>query len=203
MFQKDNYTIVAAADCTGHGVPGALLSMLGMSSLNEIVSRMDTPQSDVILNLLREKIKKFLDHSDNAAIKLNGMDIALAIIDNDSRELEYAGANNSLLLVRDGELTEKKANAMPIGSYIKEKPFTAERFSYQTGDVIYMYSDGYVDQFGGPANKKFMSKNFKKLIVEISDKPLEEQSRILDETHCEWKGNKGQTDDILVFGVKL
>lgn len=203
MVQKDNLIIVAAADCTGHGVPGALLSMLGMSSLNEIVSRQDIPQADVILNLLREKIKKFVDHSDNELIKLNGMDIALVIIDKDKQELEYAGANNSLLLIRDGEMTEKKADPMPIGLYVKEVPFAAERFAYRTGDIIYMYSDGYADQFGGPDDKKFFTKRLKRLIVAISDKPMAEQSRILNETHCEWKGKKDQTDDILVMGIKL
>jgi serine phosphatase RsbU (regulator of sigma subunit) len=162
--RTDNHIIVAAADCTGHGVPGAIVSMLGISTLTKIAGKMETPKADEILNELRSEIIRLLNPVGSADRRLDGMDIALVVIHTKIREMEYAGAYNPLYLVRDGQLIEKKANKMPIGLYVKkDELFTAHRIDYQTGDIIYLFSDGYSDQFGGTDSSKFKTKNFKNL----------------------------------------
>ena len=204
MNQTDEHTIVAVADCTGHGVPGAIVSMLGISALTKITGRMMIPKADEILNELREEIIRSLNPVGCANVRQDGMDIALIVISVKSREIEYAGAYNPLYLIRDGELIEKKADRMPVGLHIKQdKPFTVNRFEYISGDTVYMFSDGYADQFGGNDGSKFKSKNFKNLLVDINKYPLEEQMQILDKTHKEWKGIHSQVDDILVMGIAL
>jgi len=134
----------------------------------------------------------------------DGMDIALVIINTKNREIEYAGAYNPLYLIRNGELIEKKADRMPIGMYVKKDvPFTASRFEYMTGDTVYLFSDGYHDQFGGDSGAKFKTKNFKELLTNINQYPLEEQARLIDEIHLDWRGDIQQIDDILVVGIRL
>jgi len=197
-------TIIAVADCTGHGVPGAIVSMLGISALNKITGRMKEFKADEILNELREEIVRQLNPVGSAKIRQDGMDIALVVICGNSREMEYAGAYNSLYLVRNGELIEKKADRMPVGLHIKQnQPFTANRFKYFPGDTLYLFSDGYFDQFGGDNGAKFKTKNFKNLLKGINKYPMEVQAQILDKTHLVWKGPYAQVDDILVFGIKL
>jgi len=201
--QIGDYTVYAVADCTGHGVPGALLSMLGISFLSEIVSkaRFDTP--DEILNRLRKKIKSSLKQTDKGIESKDGMDIALCVIDHDSLQLQYAGAYNPIYIVRDGELTEIKASRNPIGAFIKEKPFQMNDFKLKKGDVLYTFSDGYSDQFGQNENQKFNKRNFKKLLVKIFDKSMSEQKEILENVLEKWKGETEQTDDIIVMGVRI
>ena len=200
----EDRTIIAVADCTGHGVPGAIVSMLGISALNKITSRMKEPKADEILNELRNEIIHQLNPVGSANIRRDGMDIALVVIPAQTHEMEYAGAYNPLFIVRDGQLIEKKADKMPIGLYVNQnKSFTAHRFDYLPGDTLYLFSDGYVDQFGGTDGSKFKMKNFKDLLIKINSYPLEEQARILDQTHLEWKGTYDQVDDILVIGIKL
>ena len=204
MDRTDDYTIVAVADCTGHGVPGAIVSMLGISALMKITGKMKIPKADEILNELRQEIIRMLNPVGSTIARQDGMDIALVVIPAEGREIEYAGAYNSLYLVRDGQLIEKKADRMPIGLYVKmDQPFTANRFEYYQGDTIYMFTDGYSDQFGGVDDTKFKSKKFKDLLLSINDLPMEEQARIIDQTHLEWKGSRSQMDDILVVGFKL
>jgi len=204
MDRTDEYTIVAVADCTGHGVPGAIVSMLGISALMKITGKMKIPKADEILNELRQEIIRMLNPVGSTIARQDGMDIALVVIPAEGREIEYAGAYNSLYLVRDGQLIEKKADRMPIGLYVKmDQPFTANRFEYYQGDTIYMFTDGYSDQFGGVDDTKFKSKKFKDLLLSINDLPMEEQARIIDQTHLEWKGSRSQMDDILVVGFKL
>jgi len=204
MDRTDDYTIVAVADCTGHGVPGAIVSMLGISALNKITGKMKIPKADEILNELRQEIIRMLNPVGSSRVRQDGMDIALVVIPTEGREIEYAGAYNSLYVVRDGQLIEKKADRMPVGIYVKmDQPFTANRFDYFPGDTIYMFSDGYADQFGGDDNSKFKSKNFKELLLSINDHSMEEQARILDQSFQKWKGIHSQMDDILVIGFKL
>lgn len=200
----NGYTIVAVADCTGHGVPGAIVSMLGISSLNKITSKMEVPKADEILNGLREEVIRMLNPVGSADSRQDGMDIALVVINSHNREIEFAGAYNPLYMVRDEQLFEKKANRMPVGLFVKNaEPFTSTRFGYVPGDLIYLFSDGYSDQFGGPDGSKYKTKNFKNLLLVNSLKPLEEQIRILDQTHLQWRGMFPQIDDILVVGIKL
>jgi len=203
LKQIGNYTVYAAADCTGHGVPGAFMSMLGISFLNEIVTKTRFDNAGEILNRLRKKIKTSLRQTGKDGESKDGMDIAICVIDNESLQLEYSGAYNPLYIIRKGELTEIKATRNPVGIYLKEKPFENHKFQLEKGDVIYTFSDGYVDQFGGKNESKFKSKNFKKLLLEIYNKPMQEQGKILDTVLLKWQGKTEQTDDIVVFGVKI
>lgn len=194
-----------AADCTGHGVPGAFMSMLGISSLNEIIShKNESINANKILNHLREKIKFSLHQTGKEGENKDGMDMALCILHKDKNLLEYAGAYNPLYLIRDGELIEYKADRMPVGIYHVEKgTFTNHEIKIQKNDIIYIFSDGYADQFGGPAQTKFKSANVKKLLLEINNKPMAEQKLILDERFNKWKGKLEQVDDIIFIGIRF
>lgn len=200
----DSKVIVVAADCTGHGVPGAIMSMLGVSFLNEIVTKEGVLSPNSILDRLREDIKRTLSQTGKQDEQKDGMDIALCVIDRDVKTIEYAGAYNPLYLVREGELLEFKANKMPIGIHVTDNvPFTCTSIEYMPGDTFFIFSDGYADQFGGEEGRKFMSKPFKRLLTEIATLPIEEQRRRLYDAHFEWKGDHDQVDDILVIGFRL
>jgi len=204
MTLKDNKTIVVAADCTGHGVPGAFMSMLGISFMNEIVNKSDTTQANEILNQLRGDVISSLGQTGQEGEAQDGMDLALCVIDTITMKVQYSGAYNPLYIIRNGELIEYKADKMPIGIH-KEKsdPFKNNDIDIQIGDALYMFSDGYVDQFGGIKQKKFMTKNFKELLMRINKKPMKEQGEILEKTLKEWMGNVEQIDDILVMGLRI
>jgi len=202
--QVDSKTIVVAADCTGHGVPGAMMSMLGISFLQEIVMNKKVVESSLILNLLREYTKKALYQTGKKQEQKDGMDISFCIIDKAQMQLDWAGAYNPLYLVRDDELIEYKADKMPIAIHINDNmPFTNHLIKLQKGDSIYLFSDGYIDQFGGVEGRKFMSKRFKDLLLSNSNKPMDEQKKIIYQTHVDWKGEREQVDDILVIGVRI
>jgi len=204
MTHKDGETVLAVADCTGHGVPGAFMSMLGIAFLNEIVNRAEVLVASHILNGLREHVKKSLRQTGKLDEAKDGMDIALCVFNGQKMQLQYAGAYNPLYIMRNGELIQLKADRMPIGIYHKEKEsFTNHIIDLQSNDVIYLFSDGYNDQFGGKEGKKFMIKQFQNLIIEIHQKPLEEQKQILNNTLENWKGSQEQVDDILVIGFKI
>jgi len=195
----------AAADCTGHGVPGAFMSMLGISSLNEIVSG-DKQKLNAakILNLLREKVKFSLHQTGKTGETKDGMDIALCILDKKTMTLEYAGAYNPLYHFRNGKLNEYKADRMPIGIYhVEKETFTNHEITIMPGDTIYLFSDGYADQFGGPAQTKFKSTNLKNLLSEIVDQPMDKQKEMLEDKFNQWKGDLDQVDDIIVIGIKF
>lgn len=200
--QINEFTVYAVADCTGHGVPGAMLSMLGISFLGEIVTKTRFDKPDEILNRLRKKIKSSLKQSNKNIESKDGMDIALCVIDHDSLQLQFAGAYNPVYILRAGELIEIKATRNPIGIYIKEQPFKNNNFRLEKGDILYTFSDGYSDQFG-QNNQKFNKNNFKKLLKAICKKPMPEQEKILSEIHKKWKGKTDQTDDIIVMGVRI
>jgi serine phosphatase RsbU (regulator of sigma subunit) len=203
---KNNKVIAVAADCTGHGVPGAFMSMLGVSFLNEIVNKLAEPEAHIILNELRNHVKTTLDQTGKADEAKDGMDIALAIIDFEKLIVQFAGAYNPLYICRPGEteIIEIKADKMPIGIYIKEKEsFTPNLVEIKKGDVLYIFSDGYVSQFGGNDGRKFMTKNFKDLLMKIFEKPMDEQRNILDKAIDDWRGNLPQVDDILVMGIRI
>jgi ligand-binding sensor domain-containing protein/serine phosphatase RsbU (regulator of sigma subunit) len=197
---------LAAADCTGHGVPGAFMSMIGHALLTEIVIEKNVMEPDKILNHLHTGIRRALrqDEGDSR----DGMDIALCVIDRKSKTVEYAGAMNPLCIVRNGQLEELKATRSPIGGSQKddeERVFLKHSLEFDPHHpiMLYVYSDGYQDQFGGKEGRKFMSRRFKDLLVHISMKPVAEQRKILDDTIEAWKGNTKQIDDILVMGVRL
>ena len=200
--------ILVAADCTGHGVPGALMSMLGMSYLDEIVQRREITQANEVLNELRKQIKHSLRQHGQMDESRDGIDLALCVFDLKNREMQYSGANNPLYLIRDvkgvPELNEIKADPMPLGYYQgKDTSFTNHSIQLEMGDTFYLFSDGFIDQKGGKDNKKFMSKNFKNLLLKIHDQPMHEQKEILDKTLSDWIGDNSQMDDVLVIGVRV
>lgn len=202
--QKGNKLIVVAADSTGHGVPGAFMSMLGIMLLNEIVNKNECKSAGDILTELREKIKSSLKQTGERYEQKDGFDMALSLIDLEEKKIQFAGAYNPLYLIRKEKLTEIKADKMPVGIYVKEtENFTTQETDLQSGDHLYMFSDGFIDQFGGERNQKFRSKPFKDLILSIKNKPLETQKAILSETFENWKGNNEQVDDVLIFGLKI
>jgi len=203
--RKGNKTVVVAADCTGHGVPGAFLSILGITLLNEIVLKREIDKASDILDELRENIKFTLSQTGIVGEHRDGMDMALCIIDYETMELQYVGAHNPLYLVRHEELIVFKADKMPVGIFIddREKNFTNHRIPLQHNDTLYIFSDGYIDQFGGEKNTKFKSKSFKQLLMKLSKLPMKRQKELLIETHDQWKGERLQIDDILVIGIQI
>jgi len=204
VHNKDGKLIIAVVDCTGHGVPGAFMSILGISLLNEIVNDMDHPQSDAILNELRAHVIRDLGQTGSTDEAREGMEMALCIVDFENSKIQYSGAFSPLYLVSNGELMEYRGDRMPIGIYHEEEvPFTSQEVLYRENDIIYLFSDGYVDQIGGLHRKTFRSKRFKDLIREIWSLPMEEQSAILREEHEIWRAGKEQIDDITVLGVRL
>jgi Stage II sporulation protein E (SpoIIE)./Y_Y_Y domain. len=203
----DDTTIFAAADCTGHGVPGAFMSLLGISMLNEIVLEKKITTPDLILNNLRERIINMLNPNginDFGNVVLDGMDISICSYRKDSDYLMFAGANNKMFLVRQdtNEILEIEADSMPVGYYEIMKPFSLKQVEFKKGDMIILSSDGYKDQFGGPNGKKFMLKRFKELLSIICEKDTNPEE-ILEQTFQNWKGNGEQVDDVMVIGFSL
>jgi serine phosphatase RsbU (regulator of sigma subunit) len=201
--RKGERIAVTAADCTGHGVPGAFMSMLGISFLNEIISK-NIPYANTILNRLRENVMKALHQTGEVSENKDGMDIALCVFDLAEMKLEYSGAFNPLYLVRDGKLIETRGDKMPIGiNAIAEKSFTNHIISLEKGDMIYLFSDGYPDQFGGKDDKKFKYSNLKKLLLKNSNKSPAIQKRELERSFISWKSDYEQVDDVLIIGIKI
>lgn len=204
IYESKNRVSFAVADCTGHGVPGAIMSMLGISLLNEISAyNEDDINPSYVLGLLREKIifsLKQSGHSDGAS---DGMDISFCSLNRKTMTLDFAGAFNPLYHFRDGVLTEYKADRMPVGYHGKQSKFTNHTVSVKKGDAIYLFSDGYYDQFGGNNDKKFSSARFRKMIQEISSLPMDEQKGVIQKRYRDWKRNEDQVDDILVVGIRL
>jgi serine phosphatase RsbU (regulator of sigma subunit) len=206
--QVKQYIILASADCTGHGVPGAFMSMLGISHLNEIVQSREITQANQILNELRQQIKNSLRQSGKREGSRDGIDIALCVIDTREKVMQYSGANSPLYIIsnNNGEalLKEIKADPMPVGVHFSgDKSFTNHEVKLEIGDTFYIFSDGYVDQIGGERNHRFTSENFKNLLLEIYDQPLYEQKEILERSLKDWMGDHSQRDDILVIGVRV
>ncbi|OQY03595.1 MAG: hypothetical protein B6I20_04730 [Bacteroidetes bacterium 4572_117] len=201
--QKNGKTVVVAADCTGHGVPGAFMSMLGISFLNKIVNEKEITKPNEILNRLRENVMHALHQTGEENESKDGMDITVCTILHENMRLQFAGANNPLYLVQNNEIKIIKGDKMPVAFYDHMQPFKLHEFDIQKNDIFYIFSDGYADQFGGPKGKKFMYKPFRNLLGEIIDKPMYIQKEILDKKIEEWKSNIEQVDDIVVMGVRL
>ena len=200
--KMDNKQIIIAADCTGHGVPGAFMSMLGVSLLNEIINNRQITDPDKILNTLRSFVIDSLNQQAEESEVKDGMDMTVTIIDYNTDTLYYAGANNPLYHIRNGELTQYKADKMPVSIHARMDPFTLHKLDLQKGDTFYTFSDGYVDQFGGPNQKKFLAKNFRKVLLEIQDMPMIDQGRRLDEIFEEYRKDVEQVDDVVVIGIR-
>jgi tetratricopeptide (TPR) repeat protein len=206
--QVNQYSVIAAADCTGHGVPGAFMSMLGMSFLTEIVQRREITQANEILDEMRRQIKHALRQHGQPDETKDGIDMALCVINQKTRAIQYAGANSPIYIIQEKngnpELKEIKADRMPLGyHYSRDRPFTNHEINLETGDAFYLFSDGFIDQKGGKENKKYMSKNFKRLLMNIHEQPMYDQKKTLEKELGDWIGEKSQIDDILVIGVRV
>lgn len=200
--QEGGRLIVGAIDCTGHGVPGAFMSMLGDSYLNHVVHVEKRTDPAEILEKLSWHIKKALNQEETR--NQDGMDMSLCSVDLQNKRLEWAGAKNPLVMVKNGEAVKIKADSRPIGgSSYGDAPFTKHVFYVEEPTSFYMFSDGYQDQFGGPKNKKFMVKRMQKLFMEIADKPMHEQKEILLAEFDQWKGDAEQIDDVVVVGFSM
>ncbi len=205
MAQKDGQALVAAVDCTGHGVPGAFMSIVGNNQLNFAVNVKGSLRPDEILNALNEGVTKSLRQTRLSSSVKDGMDISLISIDFKDLKLNYAGGYNPLFLIRDNELITVKADKFPIGGYMGEKlrDFTNNEMDIKKGDVLYLFSDGYSDQFGGSDDSKFLIRRFRELLLKIHNEPMNEQKEILNQIHDDWRGNSVQIDDILVIGIRI
>ncbi|RLD62858.1 MAG: hypothetical protein DRJ01_05265 [Bacteroidetes bacterium] len=200
---SSNNFIVSAVDCTGHGVPGAFMSMIGINILNEIISR-GIVEADLILNELHKEVRYALkqEHSDNK----DGMDMSLCVIKEKEKVVEFAGANNPVVYIQNNELKTIKGDRKGIGGEQKEdeRIFTKHTIKVDTPTIFYLFSDGYIDQFGGHDGRKLFPKYFRQILLEIHDKPMQEQRDILEKKFDEWKGVKyQQVDDVLVIGFKV
>jgi serine phosphatase RsbU (regulator of sigma subunit) len=200
--QIDRVSILCIADCTGHGVPGAFMSIVGQNMLRTAVMemKMDTPKK--ILEALDRQMLQLFENDDRVH---DGMDIAVLVVDNQAQTISFGGAKRPLYFVRDGVFQEIKGAPYAIGGHhiTHGKSFTDFALQIHPQDIFYLFSDGYADQFGGESNRKFMTKNFKNLLLQICHFPIEVQKNILSETLLSWKGKREQTDDILIMGLKF
>ncbi len=196
---KEQKILFAAADCTGHGVPGAMVSVICNGALNRSIREYGLTEVGEILDKTREIVIQEFEKSDEEV--KDGMDIALCSLE--GNKLHYAGAHNPLWIIRNGVILETKANKQPIGQFDNPTPYTTHSFELEKGDSIYIFSDGYVDQFGGEKGKKFKTKAFRTLLLSIQDKSMEDQKAIIDESFESWRGSLEQIDDVCVIGVRV
>jgi serine phosphatase RsbU (regulator of sigma subunit) len=200
--KKDSF-FISAVDCTGHGVPGAFMSIVGYNHLNLSLEKENVTAAS-LLNGLNQGVSQTLHISSEGYTVKDGMDIALCGVDMKRKKLQFAGAYNPLYMVRNSEFSEIKADKFPIGSYVEDpRDYTNHEMDIQQGDTFYIFTDGYADQFGGPQGKKFMYKKFRDLIMGMQSKTMQEQGKILEDAMEEWKANTAQIDDILVIGFRI
>lgn len=203
ITKKKSEIIIAVADCTGHGVPGAFMSILGITTLNEVVARNCYTSAGSILNQLREGIMRSLSQTGEDFEQKDGIDMALCIMDTNSNHIQYAGAFNPLYIINNNELVEINGDKMPIGvAAEEERSFTTHRITLEPGSIVYLFSDGFADQFGGPNGKKFKYQPFRDLLMKIHDLPMHRQKEELFYTFEQWRGNYPQLDDILIVGFR-
>ncbi|MBI9069378.1 MAG: SpoIIE family protein phosphatase [Salinivirgaceae bacterium] len=207
-FDKiDGQFIFCAADCTGHGVPGAMISIVGFNLLNQIIQDRQVYDPHKILNHLDQEIVKFFRKDDHSNVTDDGMDLAICSLDVETKILYYSGANNSAYIIRNGSLIELKCDKHSLGSgtsdFVSEEGFSISQKQLEKGDTVFLFSDGYMDQFGGEKGKKFMKKRFKNLLCEIGHLSSDEQKKVLEDTLEDWIGDLHQIDDIIVMGIKI
>lgn len=190
--------LVVCADCTGHGVPGAIMSVMGITFLNEIVNQKKITRPDLILNHLRTNIIEAFSANGNR----DGMDVSVISIN--GSKLQMAGANNGIWIIRNGTKLMLRPDKFPVGKYQEEiTPFSLSTFELLENDLILMYTDGYADQFGGPLNKKLKNKAIEALVLENASLPLEKMKFVFNQTFNDWKGKNEQVDDVLVIGIRV
>ncbi len=200
---KDDKVFVVAADCTGHGVPGALMSMIGLELIEKTINEENVEVPSKILGVLNKALEKTFSREKNiGTIIRDGMDVGLCVIDKERKKIEYAGAFFPLYIIRDNRLLEVKADKLIIGMNPDGAEYTDHEIDIMEDDIIYLFSDGYVDQFGGSENKKFMYRRFRYLLLTIHRFPVNDQKAILEENIKTWIGKNEQVDDILVIGFR-
>jgi tetratricopeptide (TPR) repeat protein len=202
-LEKDNHFYLAAADCTGHGVPGAMMSMLGIAFLNEITSTAQLLTPAEILDQLRNRIVQELRQTGRDEESKDGMDISLIRMNTETKEFHWAGANNPLYIIKNRILTEIKPNKQPVSYYPQMNPFTNHVLTLEKGTEFYLFTDGTADQFGGPNGKKMKYSHFKEVLISLYPSPIKEQKKLLNDAFNDWKGNLEQVDDVLVIGVLI
>jgi sigma-B regulation protein RsbU (phosphoserine phosphatase) len=195
--------IFAVMDCTGHGVPGALMSILGVTLLNETILHENILQPDKILESLRRKLIFSLGQRQAIINVKDGIEGSVINYDHESGILKFAGTLNPIIHIHDHEINEIRGDRIPIGFYEKVATFSLKTLNIKKGDIIYLFSDGYMDQFGGPEFKKIMSKRFKELLLKVHNLPLISQKTEIFDYLVQWKGDREQTDDILVVGIRF
>lgn len=204
VTKKENKIIYVTADCTGHGVPGGFMSMLGVSFISEIINEHDLTEPALILSRLRKKVINALKQKGLSGENQDGMDMTLCVLDKNTNELTFAAANRFLFIIRDGNLMQLNGDKQPVGIFGKDiKPFTQQKIQLQNGDIIITLTDGLADQFGGDRGKKYMYKRLKEQLVSIHHLPLSEQETIITNTFDNWKGDLEQVDDVTIIGVKV
>ncbi|MES2284242.1 MAG: tetratricopeptide repeat protein [Bacteroidota bacterium] len=204
IHQQGDYLYFCVADCTGHGIPGAFMSLIGMGILNEIINSKQIKETNAILDELRRIVILALNPEGAIEEGKDGMDLILGRLNLQTKELQYSAANNSFYVSRNGELIKHKLDKMPVGKYWEfEEPFRQQTIQLETGDTIYASTDGFQDQFGGAKEQKIMSKGLEKLISTVSQQPLHEQKEILEKKFMEWKGNSEQVDDVTIIGIRI
>ncbi|MDF1576261.1 MAG: tetratricopeptide repeat protein [Bacteroidales bacterium] len=220
--EVQDHLVIVGADYTGHGVPGAFMSVLGITMFNELISDRCFDAPGAILDRLREKVKEMLVQQGNTDEQKDGMDLAIAILNKSTRELHFAGANNPLYIIRKKSIPEQndlekhasvehgeyrlfelKGDKQPIGTHWEETPFRTTLVYLKEQDSFYMFSDGYLDQFGGEQRKRFKSMNFKKLLLSVQEENMDVQRQTLEQAFDHWRGTNEQIDDIIVFGIRV
>lgn len=205
FHHRDGISHVAVVDCTGHGVPGAMMSMIGNNLLNRAIVENGLKEPGMVLRHMDASLNNMLkDDAEGLAVN-DGMDLSLCMIDHNNNVLEFAAAQSSMLMVQNGEPNLFQGSKFSIGGFgsSADKDFETTKLSYNTSDMVYMFSDGYQDQFGGKKGKKFYKKNLIKLLESASDGPMKEQELTVLETFVNWKGNGMQMDDVTVMGIRL
>ena len=202
--RENNLIYFSVVDCTGHGVPGAFMSIVGFNQLNYALNVVKAVKPSAMLDALNEGVTSTLREKSTSNGVKDGMDIALCALDYEKMKLHFAGAYNSLYLVREGEITIIRADRHPIGaSGVENVRFSGHEIEIRKGDMIYLFSDGYADQFGGPQKKKFLLSRFRELLVSVSPETIQKQEEILNTNFDQWKGQEEQVDDILIIGVRV
>jgi len=203
FYEDESYKYIAAIDCTGHGVPGAMMSMVANSMFKEVFINRKISNPSEILKALDEELEKSINKNQDATFN-DGMDVSLIRINKTTLELAFAGAFRSILISRGNDIAELKGSRYPIGFYSGiEKKFDTQLFQLQKNDGVYLFTDGFIDQFGGEKNKKLNKSNFKDLLRTINDMSMEEQEAFLEYSFNNWRQDNDQTDDVLVIGVKI
>jgi len=205
IAETTDYTYVAAADCTGHGVPGALISVVNYNLLNKAVLEKNLVTPSEILDAVNIWLTESLHQSYGESDVKDGMDVTLIAISKHSNEMLFAGANNPIYIVSDGELKRIKGDKFPVGAFLEDQiqKFTTHKIQVKTGDCLYLFSDGFADQFGGKAGKKFKYAQFQEKLVKISKMPINQQKEIIGNEFNSWKGSHEQVDDVLLVGIKI